>query len=198
MGFAISWLAVKGKPSETVAQELGLTPTGEKTLYGDSLFTGHTYSNGWFVLVINECDHNFVKQHALASLSNNCEVIACVIEEHVMFCSSELWTNGARIWRVEHDAQQRIDHINSSGSLPDGYSAIAREFSEEQKKAGGKDADTDYFFEIPLQTAKSIVGFKHDESSPEDEDFAVFNGPPRSSPARKESNKGQRPWWKLW
>ena len=198
MGFAISWLAVKGKPSETVTRELGLTPTGEKTLYGDSFFTGHTFSNGWFLLVINECEHNFVKQNTLASLSNSCEVIACVIEEHVMFSSSELWKNGARIWRIEHDAQKSIDHITSFGSLPESYSAIEREFSEEQKKAGGKNADTDYFFEIPLQTAKRIVGFKHDESSPEDEDFVVYNGPSASSPASKEANNGQKPWWKLW
>lgn len=191
-------MAVKGKPSETVIQELGLTPTGEKTLYGDSLFTGHTFSNGWFLLVINECDHNFVKQNTLASLSNNCEVIACVIEEHVMFCSSEQWKNGARIWRIEHDAQKSIDHINSAGTLPDGYSAIEHEFSEEQKKSGGKKANTDFFFEIPLQMAKRIVGFKHDESGPDDENFSVFNGPSRSSPVRKESNEGQRPWWKLW
>lgn len=198
MGFAISWLAVKGKSPEAVVQELGLTPTGETTEYGESLFTGRTLSSGWFLLVINQCEHDFVKRESLSSLSTNCDVIACSIEEHVMFCSSELWKNGAQIWCIEHDAQKSIDHISSSGPLPDDYSAIEREFSGEQKKAGGKKADTDYFFEIPLQTAKSIIGFKHDESSPEDDGFEVFNGPTRSSPANRNSVQGQRPWWKLW
>jgi hypothetical protein len=198
MGYAISWLAVRGKSPEAVAQELGLTPTGETAQYGESLFTGRTLASGWFLLVINQCEHDFVKQEFLASLSNNCEVLACSIEEHVMFCSSELWTKGDRIWRIEHDAQKSIDHINSSGPLPTGYSAIEREFSEEQKKAGGKKADVDYFFEIPLQTAKGIVGFKHDESSPEDEGFEIFNGPTRSPSASQKSVQGQRPWWKLW
>ena len=198
MGFAISWLAVKGKSPEAVAQNLGLTPTGEMTDYGESLFTGRTLSSGWFLLVINQCEHKFVKPDSLAVLSSNCEAIACSIEEHVMFCSSELWRNGMQIWRIEHDAQKSMEHISNSGSLPDGYSAIEKEFSEEQKKAGGKKADTDYFFEIPLQTAKSIVGFKHDESSPEDDGFEVFRKLTGSSPTNRNSDQGGKPWWKLW
>ena len=197
MGFAISWLAVKGKSPEAITQELGLTPTGEMTDYGESLFTGRILSNGWFLLVINQCEHNFVKPKSLASLSSKYEVIACSVEEHVMFCSSELWRNGAQIWRIEHDAQKSIEHISNSGSLPDGYSAIEKRFSEEQKKAGGKKADTDYFFEIPLQVATSIVGFKHDESSPDDGGFEVFNGLSRLSPVSRSSVQEKKPWWKL-
>jgi hypothetical protein len=198
VGNAISWLAVRGKSPEAVIQELELTPTGETAQYGEFLFTGRALSNGWFVLVINHCEHDFVKQKSLASLSKNCEVIACSIEEHVMFCSSELWTNGEQIWRIEHDAQKSIDHINSFGALPEGYLAIEREFSEEQKKAGGREAEVDYFFEIPLQTAKSIVGFKHDEPSSEDDDFEVFDGTIGSSFASQKSAQSKRPWWKLW
>jgi hypothetical protein len=33
MGFAISWLAVKGKSRERLIQELGLTPAGETADY---------------------------------------------------------------------------------------------------------------------------------------------------------------------
>jgi hypothetical protein len=199
MGFAISWLAVKGKSPGAITQKLGLTPTGEITDYGESLFTGRTLSSGWFLLVINQCEHDFVKPESLASLSSKCEVIACSIEEHVMFCSSELWRNGAQIWCIEHDAQKSIEHISNAGSLPDGYSAIEKEFSDEQKKAGGKKADTDYFFEIPLQVAKTFVGFKHDESSSDDDGFEVFKGPSRSSsPVNRISVPGQKPWWKLW
>ena len=198
MGFAISWLAVKGKTPEAVIQALGLTPTGEMAEYGESLFTGRTLPSGWFLLVINQCEHKFVKPNSLASLSSNCEAIACSIEEHVMVCTSELWRNGAQVWRIEHDAQQSIDHISTSGLLPDDYPAIEREFAEQQKQAGGKKADTDYFFDIPLQTAKSIVGFKHDEAGLEDESFEVFKGNEASPLADPISNQGKRPWWKLW
>ena len=83
MGFAISWLAVKGKTPEALIQELGLTPTGEMAEYGESLFTGCTLPSGWFLLVINQCEHKLVKPKSLTLLSSNCETIACSIEEHV-------------------------------------------------------------------------------------------------------------------
>ena len=199
MGYAISWLAVKGKPEEVLIAELGLAPTGEMTEYGDSLFTGRKLPSGWFLLVINKCEHKFIKPNSLASLSQGCEVIASSIEEHVMVCSSELWRGGAQVWRIEHDAQKSIEHIAASGSLPADYSAIEQEHAEEKKQAGGPGADVDYFFEIPLHTAKNIVGFKHDEVDPaiEDESFMVFEFKAAQSRERLEK-QGKKPWWKLW
>lgn len=199
MGFAISWLAVKGKPQEVLAAELGLAPTGETGECGDSLFTGGELPTGWFLLVIDKCDHRFVKPEVLRSLSSSCEVIACSIEEHVMFCRSELWRDGARVWVIEHDAQISIEHIVASGNLPSDYGAIEREYKEAQRAAGGSEADVDYFFEIPLQAASNIVGFKHDEvdSATEDERFMVFEL--EAAQSRKAiGGQGNKPWWKLW
>lgn len=198
MGFALSWLAVKGKGQEALIQELGLTPTGDMAEYGDSLFTARNLPSDWFLLVINQCEHKFVNPKSLAILSSNCEAVACSIEEHVMVCTSQLWRNGAQVWHIAHDAQQSIDHISTSGLLPDGYSAIEREFAEQQVQAGGKKADTDYFFEIPLQMAKSIVGFKHDESGLEDESFAVFKADSSLLRTASIPIQGKKPWWKLW
>lgn len=195
MGWAISWLAVKEKSREALIHELGLTPTGETADYGESMFTGRLLPSEWFLLVINQCEHKFVSSKSLAVLSKNCEIVACSIEEHVMVCTSELWRDGAQVWRIEHDAQQSIDHISTSGLLPDGYSVIEREFSEQQEQAGGKKADTDYFFEIPLQAAKALVDFKHDEAELEDESFEVFKSGAPSFAA--ETNQVKRPWWKV-
>lgn len=199
MGYAISWLAIKGKPEESLIAELGLASTGEKAEYGDSMFTGRKLPSGWFLLVIDKSEHKFVKPNSLATLSQGCEVIASSIEEHVMVCSSELWRDGAQVWRIEHDAQKSIEHIAASGDLPADYPAIEQEHAEEQKQAGGSEADVDYFFEIPLHAAKNIVGFKHDEVDPaiEDESFMVFELEAARSSERIE-NQGKKPWWKLW
>ena len=129
MGFAISWLAVKGKPHEAVTLELGPTPTGKIADYAKFLFTARALSCGWFLLV-DAFEHDSVKPTALAALSCNCEVVACSIEEFVGFCSLELWRNGTQAWHVEHDAQKGVEHLSHSGSLPDGLAAIKREFSE--------------------------------------------------------------------
>ena len=115
-----------------------------------------------------------------------------------MICTAELWPNSEQIWRVEHDAQESIDHISTSGALPDGYAAIEKQCALEQEQAGGKKADTDYFFDIPLRTAKSMVGFKHDETGLENQNFGVFEGTASSSLADVITDQGKKPWWKMW
>jgi hypothetical protein len=166
---------------------LGLSPTGEKAEYADAMYTAHTLPSDWFLLVMNKAEHPLIAPESLLSLSGGCEVIACSVEEHVMVCTAEAWKNGSQLWRIEHNAQESIDHISSSGALPTGYANIKDTLSRKQEQAGGKNADTDDFFDIPLRTAKSIVGFKHDEDSGlEGASFEVY-----------QSNKS-KPWWKFW
>ena len=191
MGYSISWVAVKEKAPELLLQELGLASTGVLAEYGREPFTGRTLPSGWFILVFNRCEHKFIKPKSLALLSSNCDLVACSTEEHVMVSTSELWRNGQQIWHIEHDAQESIDHLSTTGVLPDSYAAIQRQCAEEQEQAGGKNADVDYFIDIPLQTAKSIVGFKHDDDDGlEDASFEVFKIQACSSQTK--------PWWKLW
>jgi len=187
----MSWLAVEAPTSEYLLQNLRLTSTTETAMFGESLFTGSNLPSGWFILVINQCEHEFIKPKVLESLSSNVDVVACSIEEHVMWSTAEMWRNGSRVWRIEHDGQKGISHISASGLLPDGYQAIERRFAEQQRNSSGVGSDTDYFFEVPLQTARSIVGFKHDESGVEGGSFLVFNGGASSQMATK-------PWWKFW
>jgi hypothetical protein len=78
--------------------------------------------------------------------------------------------------------------------MPDEYAVIEEELSEKQKESGGENSDTDYFFEIPLRTAQSIVGFKHDEAGSEFENFQIF----RDASALSSANQGAQPRWKLW
>lgn len=191
MGYSISWVAVNDKAPELWLQELGLSPTGAMADYGREPFVGRALPSGWFILLFNRCNHEFLDPSSLASLSSNCDLVASSAEEHVMVSTSEFWRNGKQIWRIEHDAQESIDHLNISGSLPDSYAAIQAQCTEEQELAGGKNADTDHFFDIPLQTAKSIVGFKHDDDDGlEDESFEVFKP--------KASSLPPKPWWQVW
>jgi hypothetical protein len=199
MGYAVSWLAVKDAASELLLQNLGLTPTGEMADYGEALFTGRALPTGWFILFINQCEHDFMQPKTLASISAGGDVIACSIEEHVMWSTAEHWQNGAQTWRIEHDAQKSMCHIGASGLLPDGYSLIEQEFTELQKQAGGEDSDTDYFFEIPLQTAKGIVGFKHDEpGGAADATFIVFKSTTSQPDVNSTANQKRKSWWKPW
>jgi hypothetical protein len=211
MGYSISWLAVRNKTVDVLLGELSLKPTGEMSDYPRAPISGRSLPGGWFMLVFDDIEHPLVSARSLTVISKSCDAIVCMIEEHVMVSTSERWQNGEQIWHIEHDAQTSIDHIKASGNLPDDYPTIMHEYAAQQEGAGGANADTDYFFEIPLQVAKNIVGFKHDESIFEDEGFQEFHATKTAvksnpiqiqHPAAPDSPRTNiiksKPWWKLW
>ena len=186
MGYSISWLAVKGKTADSVLQELGLISSGRMADFGTAPFTGRDLPSGWFLLVLKGCDHKFINPESLASLSKNCEVIASSIEEHVMFSSAEQWTGGARVWRVEHVGENGPIQLTTDGALPVDFRSIADAQKKLQSDDGGEKAGVDHYFEIPLNAAQIIIGFKHDETNFGENGFQVFE------------SSGKKSRWKLW
>lgn len=65
-----------------------------------------------------------------------------------------------------HEEKAAPPELVAEGELPEGFAAIRTAMEEAQKTADGRYADVDYLFEIPLRTARQLVGFKHDEERP--------------------------------
>jgi hypothetical protein len=193
MGYAISWLAVRDADAERLIASLGLVATGQTTFFGESLFSGRKIASGWFVLGINECSHAFAMPETLKRFTDFDEVVACSIEAHAMYSTAELWRGGIEEWRLVHEAELDMLHLAASGALPERFSAIRNEYFAKQAAKGGARSDTDYIFEIPLETAKSIVGFKHDEPGVGDESFFVF-----STEAAQTEGQPEKSRWKFW
>ncbi len=124
MGFAISWLAVSGKAPEQVLKELQLKRTGENEDIPESLISAAQLPNNWFLVFINEFGSPLVSANSLASLSANCKVVSCQIEEHVMFSSATLYSDGAESWRIVHDAQEGMFNLSTNGQLPSEFAGI--------------------------------------------------------------------------
>ena len=122
-------------------------------------------------------------------------VIACRIEEHVMFSSAEFWEQGEKLWRVEHDAQQGKRHLNLEGLHPASYPEVLQQAKEEQDAEDLGPKEVDFYFEVPLQTANQIVGFKHDEENSDlDQDqFEVYASMPQLL-----GEAINRKWWQVW
>jgi len=200
MGVSISWVAVSGEEPERVLKKLGLARTGEfeeleelpksyltcATLPAISS-PGATQPGPWFLIFINSIDSPLTSERVLTSLSTNCNVIKCQVEEHVMFSSATSYANGSLVWRVEHDAQQGIRHLSATGSTPPQLREIHDRFMNKQDAASGINANVDYIFEIPLALAKSITSYQHDES---DEAFEILRQ--EGSPIHEA-----KPWWKV-
>lgn len=196
MGYSLSWLAVQGKSAEAIHQQLGLTVTGEFCDYGDAPIVGCQVHLGWYLIVAKGCDHKLISDEIVRQVSLNCSVIACSIEEHVMFSSSSEWSDGQQKWRILHrGGDYGPTDLSFEGTPPRQFSELRERYSSKQDAEGGEKADVDWIFEIPLELAKSYVGFKHDEETPEIEDgsFEIL----------KLSHDGlvaeaSKSWWRFW
>ena len=113
---------------------------------------------------------------------------AASIEEHVMFCSSTSWWNGKLEWRVQHEAEKGVTHLHVSGTPPDDLETL-RQGALARQLCHDDEIGVDYVFDVPLELAKRVVGFRHDESEPgpELEYFEIFESPRTSSEPAQEA-----------
>ena len=176
MGYALSWLAVRGKPRAAVLDALGLRATGTREEIAESPIVGAELPGGWFLVVTDSFGHRFISAPVLKRLSAECEVVTCAVEEHVMTSDAAGWKHGQWIWWVWHDSQRGIPHIETDGDLPTVYRGIHDRLSSEQQAAGGEKANVDYIMDIPVELARSITGFRHeyDIEGGGDEPFEVL------------------------
>ena len=161
MGYSLSWLAVKGKLPQTVREELGFRASGEREEIPESPLSAAEMPNGWYLIVANRSDE-FISDVAMQRLSSgNCELVTCSVEEHVMVSSATGWKNGLRVWSVLHDAQKDLRHLDIQGEPPTEFIAI-RDGLLAQKEP----ENCDYIFDIPVETARSLTGYRYDRDIP--------------------------------
>lgn len=183
MGFSISWYAVREGGAQKLLDRLDLSPTGEMEEVPESLISTAKLDTGWRIIWYNEYECPFLRPEDLGAISNDQEVLMCLVEEHVMASSAELWGGGERRWRIAHLGEDGQNGLSAEGDLPECLASIRREMEEAQRAAGGDAAGVDHIFEIPLKVAQTLVGFKHDEVCPHmtEEQFVVLS---RSTPKK--------------
>jgi len=165
MGVSISWLAVCDVEPEAIHKQLGLLSSREFDADIKYPFAGRVLESGWYLVVANRCDSPMVRDDMLSSLSKSARVVAASIEEHVMYCFSTCWLNGKQEWHVQHEAEKGVTHLQVSGSPPVELQvlhqgALARQTCHDDS------VGVDYVFDVPLELAKHLVGFRHDECQP--------------------------------
>ena len=77
-----------------------------------------------------------------------------------MVSSVAYWKDGAQIWSVTHDAQKGDDHLDVQGEPPAGLAAIRDRLTKQQEEDGG----VDFIFNIPVDLAKEMAGYSHEET----------------------------------
>lgn len=195
MGFAISWIAIKDKSPQQILEYFDFSETSEREDIPESDISSAMLPSGWFMIWFNECESPFVQSEIISKLSEECTVVSCVVEEHVMYSHSEYWENGTQVWQIIHDAQRGMYDLQTSGNLPDNYETLKSEIFSKQAAEGGEEADVDLIFDLPLQILKQLTFFKHDEDTPElqgQEYTVLINNKVITQPEKS------KPWWKFW
>ena len=177
MGYAISWLAVRGSSEPAVLAALGLQKTGETEEIPKTDWCS-THVGDWILIWSNSFEPlRFID--AAAKLKG--EAVICDVEEHVMFTSATAFSGGAPSWRIIHDAQQAYDHLTVVGKPPESLIRIqAEEFARAKEDRG-----VDFVFEIPIRMAQETVGFRHDANL-----GIVFD--------KLRVISKPNPWWRFW
>jgi hypothetical protein len=174
---------------ESVRDALGLRATDTREQIPEADITGVELPGGWYMVVSNRDGLHLTSDEVLARLSTVGEAIACFVEEHVMFSSAARWQSGRRVWSVEHDAQRGIEHLIAEGDLPPKFASIRDELRSKQEAAGGRKADVDYIFDVPVALVYDLTGWRHDHVIPAlaDDAFEVLVATSVSKPQKAES-----------
>lgn len=162
MGYALSWAALKNGTLEKICSAYNLRPTGEREKFPKSKVVAAEIPAGWHLILWNRKE---VNDRALANLSAQGEVVSCYVEDHVMFSSASGWAYGKQIWKVFHNCDKGTDHLEVEGDAPAALADIRKRLTEKQEAAGGEKADVDFIYDIPVELAKTLTGFRHDENT---------------------------------
>jgi hypothetical protein len=192
MGYTLSLLALKCPDPDAALSDLKIERTGELCVYPRAPLSGYTLPGGWYLVVGNRAAHRLLEPRVLELISRKYPVIACSIEEHVMFSSAEQWLAGSVVWRAVHEGENGPRNLETSGTLPASFQSIADAHVAAQEADGGDEAEVDHYFRIPLEIARSIIGFKHDEEIP-GLNYSGFDLLKDLDPARRVNRR-----WKFW
>jgi len=167
VGVALSWFAVKAGLEDVALEELGLESYGEPFRDLPDLMGVGTLPDGWLLFVFHR-DLKRAFEEPFVALSRHGPAVACAIEEHVMYQEVRGYENGAETWRITHDPTRAssLYHLEVAGEPPANLEPIHRRAVAEQDAEGGEDAGVDFISDVPLDVAKSICGFKHDDEWP--------------------------------
>lgn len=160
MGYSLSWLAVRGKTPEEILKELELRPTGGREEIPENDISSVEMPNGWYLIVSNHTERVAADTVMERLSSGGGELVTCFVEEHVMASQATGWKEGRMKWSVTHDVQKGERHLDVQGEPPPEFAAIRDRLLAKEKPM------VDFVFDIPVEIAKSVAGYRHDEDVP--------------------------------
>jgi hypothetical protein len=176
VSFNMSWIFIDGIGQDALYEALDLAPTGETSDphdFGTSRvpLAGATLKSGWcavfakYALVMDLTMGT--NPPRLMRMPAKSRWVICVVLEHAMISYASFWQGGRNTWQIRHDSSQGGEHLEASGDLPSGFpvlrdDAIDKQRAQQERCKPGE-WGVDYVFDVPLDTAATITGYRHDQ-----------------------------------
>lgn len=153
----MSWLVCDSKHLDSIKN---LLEAKDKSADEDcSLCITVTPNMKLFIFEARRRPWAFHRDEERKRLSVGRDVFFCMLEEHVMASEIAFWQDGVEMWRVEHNLEKGVYHLDDRGNPPPSFERIKRARFEEQEKAGGEDCGVDYVISIPMDLAGEFTGY---------------------------------------
>ena len=160
MGFSISWVAFKNLSKAEVLKRSGFRDSGTEDEANEAPFSLAELPTGWVVLFSNDFEYGAAEH--LIGLSSGAMVLSCQVEEHVMFSAAHCYSNGREAWSVWHNSERGHYDLSTRGTPPAEFAPIKIGLNAKQDDSGGATSIVDYTFDIPVDLAAELTGYRHD------------------------------------
>ena len=179
MSAPVGWIGVQGLDRQRILEATGL----EEALPGKRL-KALTWSlpNGWAFLMT--FDFGFPTPERMAALSAEGRAIAVSADDRIMMSVVRGYERGKAVFAIEHDGGQHgRRHMAVAGTPPAEWPGILSRLGQEQDEEDRGAGEVDCLFDAPLDLAKALCGYRHDEVWPEGQE-------PAETPLVEKKNPG--------
>ena len=186
MGWSCSWVGVQGSTRAEVLGALGFVETDEMAEpgSGEAKWSASEVDDGWLIVFSENFDWGGPDR--VRDLSALGPSVGLQFEDKVAMTSIACAAkDGVEIWRVSH-VNGPGEPLVVTGDPPPTFEEIRREFAQKQ----AEDDDVDYFHEVPIETVKSVCGYRADDWEPPFTVVRQVGAAAESEPAR---GGGRRP-----
>jgi hypothetical protein len=153
-------MAFEATDKNDVLPLIGFVDTGEADEANEWPVSAAALPTGWYVVFFN--DFLFTTPERLSQFSAGGAVIACQIEEHIMASACYFYRSGRHVWTVTHDSTNGCYDLSVDGDPPDPFRTLRDGLLKQQREAGGDKASIDFVFDIPVELASALCGYRHD------------------------------------
>ncbi|MFG2444352.1 hypothetical protein ACGFQG_15915 [Nocardia fluminea] len=159
MGYMTSWVAVRGDVPGDLFDELGLIDLEGRSVAQESDFAAAALRGGWVTVLVRDTHPGYpYRPDLLARLSRRAELVTCHESTYGPESASARWCNGQQVWKAEHLAE--TTEVTVEGDVPDVFDELMSAAGVRSAQGSG----IDEFYEVPVELAKSITGFRQDEA----------------------------------